>query len=126
MSTLLERGLKMLSRSTPGVAGGRIIYQRGTDQIWMEATFGRSEFNVETTEAVWIESSDRDFIVDAESLILGGKRATPQRGDRITVVEEEHGDRQVFEVLAPAGAQVYRLCDPQGNLIRIHTKRLTT
>jgi hypothetical protein len=125
MSTLMERGLDMLARALPETAGGRILYQRGEERIWIEAAFGRSEFQVESADGVRIEHSDRDFIFPAEALILAGTPATPQRGDRISVVRENRLDLQVFEVLAPGGEQVYRQCDSQGIMIRVHTKRVS-
>jgi hypothetical protein len=125
MSSPAARAIGAAQRAASRIQGGQIIYQRGNDRVWIrEATFGQSEFQVETSDVVRIEHTDRDFIFPAETLILGGRLATPQKGDRITVVEEEHDDGQVFEVLAPGGAQVYRLCDPHGHLIRVHAKRV--
>ena len=48
-----------------------------------------------------------------------GAVATPERGDRITDAEG-----RLFEVLALAGAQVYRACDAEGTRVRVHTKRI--
>jgi len=125
MTTLLERGMAMLSRSAPKVAGGIIIYQRDEQRVWINATWGRTEFSIETGDGgVRLETSDRDFIFAADELPLGGILANPQRGDRVTVVNEQHIDEEVYEVLAPGGAQVYRLCDPEGVMIRVHGKRL--
>lgn len=125
MNTLLERGLSMLARTAPKAAGGRIIYSRGDDAVWLDATWGRTEFNVDAGDgSVRVEHSDRDFIVDADCLILGGQLAKPQRGDRITVVNEERGDQDVYEVLAPSGEAVYRPCDSEGRMIRVHGKKL--
>jgi hypothetical protein len=124
MSSLRARVIAASHRAASHVHGGQIVYQRGDERVWISATFGRSEFTVETSDAVRIEHTDRDFIFPAESLTLGGTLATPLKGDRITVVEEEHGDGQVFEVLALAGEKVYRLCDSRGCLIRVHTKRV--
>jgi len=115
----------MLSSTLPTAAGGEVIYQRGDDRVWINATWGRTEFQIEDSDGVRIEHSDRDFIFAATALILGGTLATPQRGDRVTIVREEHGDQQVFEVLAPGGSQVYRTCDPEGHVLRVHSKRMT-
>jgi hypothetical protein len=81
---------------------------------------------VEDNGSVRLERTDRDFIFPAESLILGGSLATPQRGDWITIVADVADgeiDGQVFEVLAPGGAQPYQLSDTVGTVIRVHTKR---
>ena len=124
MTTLLERGLSMAARVLPAAAGGEIVYQRGEDRVWLNATWGRTEFQVDTSDGVQIEYSDRDFIVAAADLVLSGIRITPQRGDRITLVGEDQTDKQVFEVLAPGSAQPYRLCDPEGVMLRLYGKRI--
>ena len=124
MPTLLERGLSMAARALPAAAGGRSIYQRGEARVWISATRGQTEFQVESADGVRIVSTDRDFIFDARSLVIGGSLATPARGDRVTVVGEDRTDEQVFEVLAPGGAQPYRLCDPEGVMIRVHGTRM--
>ena len=123
--TLLERGLSFAARAIPNAAGGEIIYIRGNARVWIFATWGRTEFQVETGDGVSVEYSDRDFIVKAANLTIDGTIATPTRGDRIEVVNEDRTDKQVFEVLAPGGAQPYRLCDSEGVMVRIHSKRLS-
>lgn len=116
----------MLVSQLPDAAGGAIRYCRNTDSVLLSATFGRSEFSIEDTNGVRVEYSDRDFIVSAVELVLSGATITPQRGDVIDVCGEAGEVLYVYEVLAPGGLQPYRHCDPERNLIRIHTKRLTT
>lgn len=116
--TLLERGIDMASRLLPAAAGGEITYAHGAITVKIDAAFGSSEFATSIADGVLVEHSDRDFIFPAADLVLSGVVATPTRGDRITVGTE------VFEVMAPGGAQVYRPCDPQGAMIRVHTKKL--
>jgi len=124
MPPLLDKVLQAAQRASSRVHGGQIIYERGAETVWITATFGRSEFQVEAADTVRIEHTDRDFIFPAEALILGGRLAAPQQGDRITVVEQEHGDGQLFEVLPADGKQCFRQCDPTGHLIRVYTKRV--
>ena len=124
MSTLMVRALSLAARALPAAAGGPIQYDGEGDTVWMDAAFGRSEFQVESSDGMRLEYTDRDFIFPADRLILNGELATPKRGHRITIIKTR-GDTEVFEVLAPGGAQVYRLCDPEGYMIRVHTKRLS-
>jgi hypothetical protein len=115
----------MAARALARAAGGKIVYQRGERRVTIDdATFGRTEYEVEAGQVVRIEHTDRDFIFPAESLILDGKLAVPQKGDRIAIVEDDHVDKQIFEVLAPAGSQVFKTCDAYGVMIRVHTKRI--
>lgn len=108
----------MLGRAASQGAGGDVVYTRGAYSVTIAATFGSTEFQVDTGDGVRIEHSDRDFIVTASALILNSVVALPAKGDTVTVGGE------TYEVLAPGGAQVYRRCDPAGTLIRIHTKRV--
>lgn len=119
MSTLMQRGLTMLSRMAPATAGGTIVYSRGANSVSLSATYGRSEFTSERDGVVTVDINDRDFMFEVDDLILGGVDSLPVRGDRIADAEG-----RLFEVLALAGAQVYRACDAEGTRIRVHTKRI--
>ena len=123
MSTLMERGLNLLIRALPATAGAKIDYQRGEDRVSVSAGFGRTEFQVEDSGGMRLVHSDRDFLIATAELILGGQRAIPQRGDRITLVDPLGRFGDVFEVLAPAGADMYSE-DATGTLLRIHAKKL--
>jgi hypothetical protein len=112
------RAIEAAQRASAAIAGGAIVYTRGDNSVTLDATFGRTDFQAVEDGVIQIEHSDRDFIVPSASLILDEVLATPQKGDTIAV------DNETFEVLAPKGAQVYRPCDPQGTLIRIHAKRV--
>lgn len=118
MSDLLQSGLAWLAAQVAAAASQPIVYQRGAHQAPIAATFGHSEFPVETSEGTRIEHTDRDFLFAAESLVLGGVRATPQKGDRITVAGE------TFEVLPVNGQQCYRNSDPYGVMLRVFTKKV--
>lgn len=122
--TLSERALSFLSRAAADTAGGQIIYQRANSRVWIDAAFGVAEPQIDDSTGSRIEHSDRDFIFPSAELTIDGTIATPQRGDRITIVQDGRVDGEVFEVLAPAGMQVYRLSDPTGINIRVHTKKL--
>ena len=119
MATLMQRGVAMLSRVAPAAAGGTIVYSRGAASVSLSATYGKSEFTSERDGVVVVESNDRDFIFQLDDLVLSGTATIPQRGDRITDAEG-----RLFEVLALAGAQVYRTSDSEGTVVRVHTKRI--
>ncbi len=123
MSTLFQRASSFLSRTLPSVAGGNVIIKRGDSQAWTVATWGRSEFQVDTPSSVQVMHTDRDFLIAAADYLLDGQRATPQKGDRITVVEDGATDQEIYEVCAPAGTDVFRFSDPEGNRLRIYTAR---
>jgi hypothetical protein len=122
MSTLMERGLAMATRGGSRAAGGSILYERGDNRLTIdEAVFGQTAFQVEDAGGIRVEHSDRDFIFPAIAMIFAGSLATPQRGDRVTII----GHDEVYEVLAPGGAQVYRDTGMPGAMMRrVHTKKL--
>jgi hypothetical protein len=119
------RAIQAAQRAASRVQGGSIVYQRGESRVTIDrATLGKTEFQVEADGAVRIEHTDRDFIFEAESLILGGQIAKPARGDRVTMIEPDGKFGDVYEVLAPAGQQVYRESDQFGVMIRVFGKKL--
>ena len=123
MPTLQERGLRVLARKLPEVAGGKILYRRGDNSVWIDATWGRMEFQVESADGVRLEHTDRDFLFAVGELILGGNLATPERGDRIQIK-----GGSVYEVLPLDGEKCYTTAGPDGAgndmQSRVHGKRI--
>lgn len=125
MGNSMARAIAAAQRAAARVQGGAILYQRGNERIRIDdVTFGRTEYQAESADGVRIEYTDRDFIFPAERLILGGKLATPQKGDKITVVATGGLDGEVFEVLPIDGKRCYRTCDSSGYVIRVYAKRV--
>ena len=124
MSTSVSKAIRLACRAATRVQGGRIRYIRGESSVWIDATFGQSEFQIESANEVRIEHTDRDFLFAVAELILGGQLATPQRGDLIQV---EHGD--LYKVLPLDGERCYRTAGPGADgkdaLYRVHAKRIT-
>ena len=120
MTDLLKQGAAWLAGQLAAHAAQSVTYGRGEDSCVLAATFGRTEFQVaDDYDGLRTEHSDRDFLVRACDLMLGGDLALPQRGDWIRCE-----DGSVYEVMAPGGEQPYRL-DPHGVQLRIHTKRVS-
>lgn len=118
MSALFAAAIAAAQRAQAHVLGGPIVYARGEASVEISATFGRSEFVVESSGSVRTEHTDRDFLFLAAALILGGAVTTPRKGDRITVGSE------VFEALPVDGQQCFRPSDSQGLRIRVFTKKV--
>ncbi len=118
MSGLLGRLILAAHRAAAHVQGGDIVYSRGASSVTITATFGRSQFMVESAGETRIEHTDRDFLFPADKLILAGQATVPHKGDRITVAGE------VYEALPVDREQCYRCGDPQGNMIRVFTKKI--
>lgn len=87
----------------------------------VSATLGQTAFRIDDpVKGSRIERTDRDFLVAAEDLIIGGVAVEPQRGDQVlqTVGSSTH----TYEVLAPNAEPPWRWADAHRKVLRIHTK----
>lgn len=97
-----------------------------TDSCVLNATVGTSVLKVsDDVGNVRIVRPDRDYLVTAADLILGGAVTLPQRGDRIRDPQDD-GTVSVYEVVAPSGEPEWRPSDPDGIKLRVHCKRIAT
>lgn len=117
---LMASGLSMLRRALPLAAGVPITYSRAGESVMLTAVEGRTAFEITDSAGQMISTDSRDFIIEAIALVLGGSLAIPQRGDKIT-----KEDGRVFEVLAIGGGQPYAEIGTNGDMLRVHTKRIT-
>ncbi len=123
MSDLLETAAQWLAEKLKAHASRPVVYRRGADEVTVEAIVGRTLLKLDDGYGgVRMEWTDRDFLIAAEDLILGGQRTLPQRGDQIR--EPQDGKIVVYEVLAPGSEPEWRWSDPHRKLLRIHTKQV--
>jgi hypothetical protein len=118
MADLLERAANWLGKMRSANLSRPIVYSRDADSVQIAATVGQTTFEVQNDYGAMEKWESRDFLVTAADLVLSGVQITPQRGDRIT------DGANVYEVLAPGKEDVYRLSDPYGVTLRIHTKQV--
>jgi len=118
MGDLLEQASAWLGGMRKQHLSRLVTYSRGADSSQVAATVGRTVFEVDDGYGVVEKWESRDFLITAADLVLGGVAVTPQCGDRIT-----DGGR-VYEVLAPGKEDVFRLSDPYGVTLRVHTKQV--
>ena len=122
MGDLLEQAAGWLDGMRVAHLSRTVIYQRGGQSVEIAATLGSTTYEVADESGVTVQAKATDFIVSAGALVLGGEVTQPNVGDRLSVTD---GDTvQVFEVLDLAGAGHYRPCDPNGRMLRIHTKQV--
>lgn len=123
MGDMLDSGLGWLAEKLKGYASRPVVYRRGTHEVTVEAIVGRTLLKLDDGYGgVRMEWTDRDFLIAAEDLVLGGQRTLPERGDQIR--ETRDGKTLVYEVLAPAGEPEWRWSDPHRKLLRIHAKQV--
>lgn len=122
---LLATGAAWLVVQLQASASVPIVYQRGNRKIAVCATPGRKLYKLEDGDGgVRYEWTDRDFILPAASLVIGGVTVLPARGDVIKVVEA--GQTRVYQVLAPGGEPEFNWCDPFRTMLRVHAKFVET
>jgi hypothetical protein len=102
------------------VAGVEVKYRRGADWVRIRAVPGQTTFNITDANVVVSETRSRDYLIQADDLVIGGVVVTPQRGD---LIEETVGAKiQIYEVTRPDGEQPWRYADHGRTSIRVHTK----
>lgn len=119
MGNLLADGAAWLSEQRHAHVASGVVYERDGERLEISATVGLTTWEVEESGTLQKVES-RDFIVRAADLAFG----LPRRGDRIR--ETVGGTVLIYEVLAPAGEDVWRYSDPQRNDVRVHTKHVDT
>ena len=125
MSDLLEAGMAWLASQLKAHVSRLVIYQRDDEQVAVQATVGRTLLKLDDGEGgVVLQWTDRDFLISAADLVLGGSPTLPQRADRIR--ETLGAVTRVYEVMAPGDEPPWRYSDPYGKVLRIHTKLVLT
>lgn len=120
---MFARGLTWLVAQLKAHASRPVIYRRGADAVTVDAIVGRTLLKLDDGYGgVRMEWTDRDFLIAADDLVLGGQGVLPQRGDQI--VEAHNGQVVVYEVLAPGREPEWRWSDPHRKMLRVHTKRV--
>ena len=124
MADLLEQGSTWLEEQRVQHMSQSVTYHRGVDSVAVQATIGRTVFEVDDGTGILEKIESRDFLIQTTDLVLAGQATLPQRGDRI---KETQGDKvYVYEVLAPGKEPHYRFSDPYRKTLRIHTKLVDT
>jgi hypothetical protein len=125
MPDLLREGQAWLADQLHEHAASEVVYHRGTDEVTVRATIGRTLLKLDDgLGGVRMEWTDRDYLIRAADLALGGNPAQPQRGDQIR--EVAGAQTLVYEVLAPGNEPPWRWADPHRQMYRIHAKHVAT
>ena len=123
MSDMLEAANQWLAERLKAHASRPVIYRRGADAVTVQAIVGRTLLKLDDGYGgVRMEWTDRDFLIAADDLILGGQKTLPRRGDQIR--ETAASKTLVYEVLAPGSEPEWRWSNPHRRLLRIHTKQI--
>jgi hypothetical protein len=121
MKDFLGVGARWLEKKREEFLTIPVLYRRGTQEVQVTATVGRTIFKLQTGIGAVEHVEARDYLISAALLTTFG---TPKPGDRI--IEERDGQRFTAEVMAPGGEPAWRWSDSGRLTFRIHTKHLTT
>jgi hypothetical protein len=114
MSDLLKQGLTWLSQQRTNHMASLVQYQRaGQTPITVQATFGRTEYDITDGAGASLQTHVVDFLILASDL---ADLHPPQRGDVILANHHQ------YEVLDLPGDGSWRWSDPYHTTLRIHTK----
>ena len=119
MADLLEQAAAWLDSVRVAHLSRQVSYQRGSESVEVAATLGSTSYEVTDDAGATVQAKATDFIVSAETLVLGGVQVAPRVGDRIAMVSG--GRTLIFEVLDLGGAGHYREAGPT---LRIHAKQV--
>mgnify|MGYP000879250865 CR=1 FL=1 len=122
MADLLQTGSDWLQSQRKAHTSQAVTYSRGEDEVVLNATIGKTEYQVSDENGFEVTCEAVDFLVTAADLILSGIITLPQQGDKISLTRG--GIATVFEVMALAGQGHYRYSDSFGQTLRIHTKQV--
>ena len=120
MPDLMARAAEFIAGKLAASVSRPVTYVRGDDSVALDATVGRSSFDVDDGHGV-MRFETRDYIVRADPLVLAGVQVQPRRGDRVLEAVGD-GSTVAYEVVNVAGSPEWRPCDSSRVLIRIHTK----
>lgn len=111
MADLLRQGLQWLEQMRTAHGSSPVEYHRPPDAYPVNATYGRTGFEVADESGLTINAHVWDFLILADALGLD-----PEPGDVIVA----NGRR--YEVMNLGGEGCWRWSDPYRQTYRIHTK----
>ncbi len=119
MTDLLRQGAEWLEQQRAQYMASPVEYRRGVQVIPVQATFGKTRFEVEDSSGATVESQVWDFLILAADLAL-----EPEPGDEIVAPSTGSGQATVYEVMNLSGEGCWRWSDPYRTTLRIHTREM--
>ena len=118
----------MAARLLKRAAGVNVVYARkaGGPTINLEVWFGTTEISLDRPGAIrtQMEFGTRTVRAVAAELVQSGSAFMPAVGDRMTVTI--NGTSELYEVRNTDNGPAWDWSDTERDMIRIHTKRVST
>ena len=116
MGDLLRQGSQWLGAKLKEHASSPVTYRRDPTELVVNATFGRTEYEVEDEHGLRVAAHVTDFLILASD--LKPTFGEPEAGDQIVT------DGVVYEVMNLAGQGHWRWSCPHRTTMRIHTRQV--
>jgi hypothetical protein len=115
MRDLLREGMEWLEMQRTKYMSGPAVYKTdrgaGIETFDVQATFGKTDYEIADGYGATIKTRVIDFLISAEDLTF-----EPEAGDVILA------DNRKYEVMNLGGESCWRWSDPYRITLRIHTK----
>jgi len=125
MPNLMARAQSLLNSRVEEAAGASVTYSRGRtgQSVALTAAVGRTVFASNGADGPRVDFGERDYLILAADLVLGGAAAEPEEGDRVS--ETIGGVEHTFKIMPTAtGEPAWRWSDPGRTKYRLHVKRV--
>lgn len=99
-----------------------VTYERGADSVILNATRGKTVFEVDDGFGSIERWEAKDFLILTADLILNSIEVLPERGDLIKDIVGTL--TYVYEIMSPRNEPDFRFSDPWRQTLRIHTKQI--
>jgi len=97
------------------------VYRRGDDTVEINPGKGRSTFNVDSGQGVYVTVQAHDFLIETAELVLADEVTLPQRSDTILETTDT-GATYTYEILELNGEPAWRYSDEYRQQLRVHAK----
>ncbi len=121
---LLEKANSWLQEKRIQHLSQNALYIRGVEQLMVNVTPGRTDYQVEDQAGMTVKAASIDFIVAADELLFADGSDKPAAGDKIRVTRGDVITTYEVMDLGPQGC--WRYCDSFNTTIRIHTREILT
>ena len=111
MTDLLKQGSEWLEQMRTSHCSSPVTYRRGQTEVTLNATSGKTDFEVDDESGLTVGSHVWDFLILAVDLGFD-----PEPGDVVAA------NGRKYEVMSLAGDGCWRWSDPYRQTYRIHTK----
>jgi len=125
VANLMAKASAWIAEQVRDHASDLVTYSRGQMSVRLLASGGPQPLRAEGDVGVRVEWANRDWLIAAADLVLGGNVVEPAKGDVIRL-DDATGATHVYQVLALPGEAVWRWSDAHNVLRRVHSKYVGT